>query len=184
MTRTSLRPRPARVVPATIAAVVLILLGAALAVLAILRLQDGAWPSAATFLADAGNRQWGARSIAAGGGILALIGLVMVLCGILPGRSSSRSTPVPAAGESVETAEAAVTRRGTQHLVENRVRALDGVGSCSARLSGTKLSVTVRTPLREHDELARAVQTVTDDVLAANLDGRIPKTNVRMVSTS
>lgn len=184
MTKTSLRPRPARVLPATIAAVLLIAAGVGLTALAILRLQEGQWPGAATFIADVGSRQWGARSVAAGGGIIAIAGLVLLLCGLLPGRPSQRSSPTMGSAESVGSSEAVVTRRGTERLVENRVNALDGVGTCKARMKGKSLSVTVRTPLREHGQLSEAVRTAAQENLSENLDGRIPALNVRMVSTS
>lgn len=184
MTKSSLRPLPARVLPASITAVVLIAVGAALTTLAILRLQDGQWPGAATFLADIGSRQWGARSVAAGGGVIAIAGLVLLLCGLLPGRPSQRSSPTMGSTESVGSSEAVVTRRGTERLVENRVHALDGVGSCKAHLRGKSLSMTVRTPLRDHQQLSEAVRTAVRENLAENLDGRAPQLNVRMVSTS
>ncbi|MGP5317962.1 DUF6286 domain-containing protein [Arthrobacter rhombi] len=185
MTKTSsLRPRPARVLPATIAAVLLIAVGVLLTGLAIMRLQDGQWPSAATFMADVGSRTWGSRSVAAGGGLIAIAGLVLLLCGILPGRPSPRSSPSPQRSDSVGSSEAVVTRRGTERLVENRVNAMDGVGTCKARMKGTSLSLTVRTPLREHGQLSEAVKTAAREILSENLDGALPALNVRMVSTS
>lgn len=184
MTKTSLRPRPARVIPATIVAVVIIAAGAALIALAILRLQDGQWPGAATFMADTGSRQWGARSVAAGGGIIAVAGLVLLLCGILPGSASQHSSPTRGGSESVASSEAVVTRRGTERLVENRVHAVDGVGTCKARFKSKSLSVTVRTPLRDHEQLREAVRSAAQENLTENLEGRTPQLNVRMVSTS
>lgn len=185
MTKTSsLRPRPARVLPATITAVVLIAVGAALTALAVLRLQDGQWPAAATFMTDIGSRHWGARSVAAGAGIIAIAGLVLLLCGILPGKPSQRSSPTVGESESVGSSEVVVTRRGTERLVENRVHAVDGVGACTARLRGKTLSLTVKTPLREHQQLGEAVRTAAQQNLEHNLEGQTPRLNVRMVSTS
>lgn len=178
MTNAPLRARPARVAPAIVVALVLIALGAALVVLAILRLQSGEWPAVASAVSDAGTRLWGARSVAAAAGVLAVVGLVLVLCAALPGRPSSRQSHLVGSVESV------VTRRGTERLVEHRIRAVDGVGSCRARLRGNGLQLVVGTPLREHHDLTNAVTATADDVLHTNLDGRIPRTMVRMVSSS
>ncbi|MFB0835979.1 DUF6286 domain-containing protein [Arthrobacter halodurans] len=183
MTNTSLRRRPARVVPATIAALAVTAIGAALAVLGVLRLQDGRWLAAAASLSGAGKLPWGAPGVAAVGGVAALLGLVLLLSGLLPGRTGNVPTPVPAA-DAVESAEAVVTRRGVEQLVENRIRGLDGVGRSRARLRGNRLRLSVGTPLREHRELAGTVTEAADGILRANLDGRVPTTSVRMVSSS
>ncbi|RZU63260.1 DUF6286 domain-containing protein [Zhihengliuella halotolerans] len=178
MSNHSLSRRPARVTPATIVALVIAAAGAGLVTLAVLRLSNGTWPGAATAIAEFGAQAWGAPLVAAGGAAAAVIGLVLLLCAVLPGRPSSR----PA--RSAESVEAVVTRRGIERMVEHRVGGIDGVSTCRARVRGHKVSVVARTPLRDHSDLSTAVSAASENVLRSALDGSVPRTTVRMVSSS
>lgn len=182
----SMRQRPSRSVPATVTAVLILLLGVFLAWVAVARLVDGRWPAfldrPVAWLADtAWNSPQGWTATAA----LLLIGLVLLLCGLIPGDYRTlplRAKPVnmpglPGAGDtggvlSVRGGETVVmSRRAVARLAASTCNHIDGVASASAGVSGRRVHLDVTTALHGTEDLQRwVVDGVRSRLAATGLD--------------
>ncbi|MCL6675261.1 DUF6286 domain-containing Asp23/Gls24 family envelope stress response protein [Streptomyces panaciradicis] len=134
----------------------------------------GAWRTGAVqWLSDHGP---GDPAVVAGGALIALAGVWMILLALAPGRRHQWTVGTPAAGVTV-----AVDRSATANLVRDAVAAVDGVAS--ARVRARRRRVTVRAALAFGDrEAARAAVTAAArDALTASRLRRTPRLHVRVV---
>ena len=85
-----LRRRSSRSVPATITALVLLALAVALAWLGISRLVTGSWPGFMSSVGDSlAGLTWNSPAVWGASVVLALIGLILLLAAILPGKHTA-----------------------------------------------------------------------------------------------
>ena len=174
-----LRRRPARVVPSVL--VGLLALGAAgyLAWAAVLRFGRGSWPepvaSAVPAVLETPVTDPG---VLAAGIVLGVLGLVLLLCALVPGRHRSARLRVPGHlyGGSEETV---LTHRGLGRLLEARTGRVDGVGRVRATVRDRRVRLHVDTPLRSTAGLHDRVRTVAEDAFV-----RLPLTTTPTVSVT
>ncbi|MCQ2000018.1 DUF6286 domain-containing protein [Arthrobacter zhaoxinii] len=182
----SMRRRPSRSVPATISAVLLLALGVALVWAAVVRLTQGTWPVFVTeplrWLSETG---WDSSRGWTGAVVLLLIGVILLLCGMIPGDFSAlplQAKPVnmpglPGAAESggvpsVRGGENVVmSRRAVARLAASTCDHIDGVASASATASSRKVHVDVTTALHGTSDVQHwVVDGVRSRLAATGLD--------------
>ncbi|MCQ1994164.1 DUF6286 domain-containing protein [Arthrobacter sp. zg-Y1171] len=182
----SMRRRPSRSVPAAISAIVMLALGVSLVWAAVARLIQGSWPAFVTeplrWLSETG---WDSTRGWTGAVVLLLIGLILLLCGMVPGDFSAlplRAKPVnmpglPGAGEaggvpSVRGGETVVmSRRAVARLAASTCDHIDGVATASATASSRKVHLDVRTALHGTTDLQHwVVDGVRSRLAATGLD--------------
>ncbi|TYD00474.1 hypothetical protein FQ377_03265 [Arthrobacter echini] len=152
-----LRRRSSRSVPATITALVLLALAVAVAWLGISRLVTGSWPDFMSSIRESlAEFTWNSPAVWAAAVVLALIGLILLLAAILPGKHTAvrLAGPSDADAKSVETV---ISRRGLSRLASWHLDHADGVESTSVDSTARKVTATVRTPLRTTSELSRTL---------------------------
>lgn len=174
---TPLRRRPSRTIPALVAATVLLAAAAALVWVTTARLVTGAW---APFLRDSrdwlAGLAWNDPGIYALGAGVALIGVIALLCAVIPGQFTAQALRNPgsdhAEGESRPGgSETVMTRRGVARLAKAAGEQIDGVASASATATTHRVHVKVTTSLRDAGDLrARAVDSVRSRLEGAGLD--------------
>ncbi|MET3810415.1 DUF6286 domain-containing protein [Arthrobacter sp. UYEF3] len=166
---TPLRRRPSRTVPALIVGILLLAAGVALVWLTIARLIDGTWPALLQ-----GPREWLTaltwNSPAAWevGVAATVIGLVLLLCALIPGEFTALTIRNDAERDAahgpadVEEQETVMTRRGVAHLAKACCDQIDGVSTATATATSKRVHLKVKTTLRDTGDLRTRV---TDGVL-------------------
>lgn len=150
--------RPARSVPAALLGV-LLLAGGLLGVWLLgSLLLDGAWPaSAQSALADIGGRRLDSAPVLVAAGVLAALGLALLLAAVIPGRPSRRLVlrgEVPGA--------TAVPHRDLGRRITRRVETVDGVHSARTTLTGRRLDVVARTVVDDSESVLRAARAAAE----------------------
>ena len=188
----NLRRRPSRTLPALIASLLLLALAVALCWVAVERLVQGRWPQ---FLLsgtrEASQTLWNEPAAWITGGILALLGLILLLCGLVPGgyrtlpvRMPPRSSGPQDAAVSGSGAAAVISRRGTARLAAATCEHIDGVSEASATAGDRTVRVAVQTALRETADLQNWVaEGVRSRLEASGLDP-VPEVRVDVRSTA
>lgn len=150
--------RPARTVPTALLGL-LLLAGGLLAVWLLgSLLLDGAWPaSSRSTLESIGALRLDSAPVLVTAGVLALLGLVLLLAALLPGRPS-RSLVL--AGDT--PGGTAVPHRDLARRITRRVEAVDGVHSARATVSGRRLEVLARTVVDDSESVLRAARTAVE----------------------
>lgn len=180
MSNPSLRRRPSRAVPAIIVSILLIALGVALTWVSIAKLVDGAWP---TFLSGsrkfAADLTWQSNGGMIVAGIAVVVGIVLLLAAIIPGRRNAVFlTPVdaaqgdaaPATERAARTEEFILTRKAIARLAAAEADRVDGVSSVSATATARRVSLDVTTPLRDTAALKdQVIREVTARLGAVHL---------------
>jgi hypothetical protein len=142
---TSLRRRPARTIPATVTAVVLLALGIGLVWAAAARLAQGSWPAFADRTAAVvATWTWGSVAVLLVSLAVAVIGLVLVIAALKPGQPTALTLDGGSDGAGVHT-EVVMTRRSVAKLATARAGQVDGVDSVSTVVGARRVTVTVRT---------------------------------------
>ena len=185
----ALRQRPSRSVLATICAVVLLALGVSAVVAALLRLTSGTWPEAVTApLIWLSESAWNSPGVWALGIVLAVLGLVLLLAGIIPGRFHDLpvrlpAPPDPSAEQATAAAPSAVmSRRAVAQLAAATCEHIDGVSSASATATDRDVRVSATTALRDTRDLQRWVgEGVQSRLEASGLDP-VPRVRVTIHS--
>lgn len=185
MSNPSLRRRPSRAVPAIIVSILLIALGVALTWVSIAKLVDGSWP---TFLSGsrkfAADLTWQSNGGMIVAGIAVVVGIVLLLTAIIPGRRNAVFlTPVdaaqgdaaqgdaaPATERAARTEEFILTRKAIARLAAAEADRVDGVSSVSATATARRVSLDVTTPLRDTAALKdQVIREVTARLGAVHL---------------
>lgn len=166
-----LRRRPSRTVPATITAVVLIAVGALVALVAITRLVNGTWPSQVTGPATTvAALTWGSVAIITVGAVAALVGLVLLVAGLKPGAFKTAQLETASSNGSVGATDFVISTRAMARLAAAHADLVDGVDKVSASASGRRVHVQVVTTSEQADEIRNQVsRNVTEALSAAGL---------------
>jgi hypothetical protein len=158
--------RPRRSTPAVLTALVLLAACALVAVVAI-QMIIGESPlvdyrSVATTLH---GMHWDDAGVVLAGGVLALVGLLMLLAAILPGAP----TVLPLSGDPTGM-DSGATRRSLRSTLRAAVSTVDGVKVAKVRLGRRKVAAVVRTN--------RTNTTGLDDAVRAAVDHRLDQINL------
>ena len=170
--------RSTRWMPASIVALILAAGAVALVAAGISRFQEGQWPSPVMKLAGDGSLTWGSPMVIAGGCLLTVLGVVLLLSALLPGPKRIFNVP------SGQDSDVRINGSGIARLVEHRVDSLDGVIGVRARLHGGRVAVRVSTPLRETDALRKRALTAASSALSENLETPLPRVTLQIRSLS
>jgi hypothetical protein len=165
MSATQLRRRPSRSLPATVVALVVLAVSALATTAAVTRLASGTWPAWATDPAGSVARQtWGAVPVLVAAAVAVVLGLVLLLAALVPGRRSG--VPVGLDVTSAEQGEVVITQRGVARLAAAAADEVDGVESVDVSVSSTLVRVDVVTASRSDVESVRAaVQSSVEERL-------------------
>lgn len=152
--------RPRRTVPATIVGLVL-LVAAVLVAISCIQLIAGSAPLVAfSTLEELGRATtWNDPRVLAAGGILSSVGLVLLACGLLPGRPQ-----VLALAPGDDHTAAGISRRSLAGDLTSRARA-DGITDARVRVGARTVTVNARTPLRDRSGLPERVRELVTERL-------------------
>ncbi|MEC3973880.1 DUF6286 domain-containing protein [Amycolatopsis sp. H20-H5] len=158
-----MKRRPRRSVPATLTAVVLLAACAFVAVAAIQPIVgETPWVSYRSVADALHGARWTDLVPAIAGGVAALLGLVLLLTAILPGKL----TVLPLLGEL----DSGASRRSYRSTLRAAVSTVDGVSAAKVKLKRRKVSVKVTTGRTSTGGLADAVR----GALERRLDQIVP----------
>ncbi|WP_410652633.1 DUF6286 domain-containing protein [Amycolatopsis sp. cmx-4-54] len=150
-----MKRRPRRSVPATLTAVVLLAACAFVAVIAIqLLLGQKPWVSYESVAGTLHGARWNDLVPAIAGGGAALLGLVLLLIAILPGRL----TVLPLEGEL----DSGASRRSYRSTLTTAASTVDGVAGAKVKLKRRKVFAKVSTGRTVTDGLADAVRAAIE----------------------
>lgn len=180
MSQVELRRRPSRTVPATVVALLLLLVAAAITVASVSRLLDGTWPTWALDPAGSVARQtWGSAAVVTAGALVGVVGVVLLLAAALPGRRSG--VAVAHTVENAEVSEVVITTRGVARLAAAAADEVDGVERVDVSASSSTVRVVVLTSLREDvDTVRSAVQTAVQSRLDVGRTGPVCQVETRV----
>jgi hypothetical protein len=153
--------RPRRTVPATIVGL-MILVAAAVVAISCIQLIVGSPPLVAfSTLAELGrDTTWNDPRVLAAGGTLSSIGLVLLACGLLPGRPQ-----VLALAPGDDHTVAGISRRSLAADLTSRARRADGITGARVRVGARTIAVNARTPLRDRSGLPERVRELVTERL-------------------
>ncbi len=165
----SLRRRPSRTVPATIAAACVTAVGVSLAWAGIARLVDGTWPSFVGWAhRHIGDLTWGSAAAIALAIVLTLVGLVLLVSALAPGQPNAYVIDDSDLGsDKVGSTEFVMTRKALAKLATAHAHQVSGVDSVSATVTSRAVRLTVSSPSAQRDELAQSVTTAVREALDA-----------------
>jgi hypothetical protein len=143
--------RPRRSTPATLTAIVLLAACAFVAVIAIqMILGETPWVSYKSVADALHGAHWNDLIPAIAGGVAALLGLILLLTAILPGKR----TVLPLQGEL----DSGASRRSYRSTLRTAASTVDGVSSAKLKLKGRKAVVKVSTDRTTTTGIADAVR--------------------------
>lgn len=182
MSATQLRRRPSRGVPATLVALVVLAVAVAATTAAVTRLASGSWPGwAADPARSVAQQSWGAAPVLAAAVVGVVLGLVLLLAALLPGRRTG--VPVDLTVTSAEQSEVVITQRGVARLAAAAADEVDGVESVDVSVSARLVRVEVVTASRSDVESVRsAVQSSVEDRLDVLGSGPVCEVQTRVRS--
>lgn len=162
MSTKMLRSRPARVVPATIVAIVLLLIAVALGWIGVAAIAaaggiDAAMNDGWDGLAALGSQTWNSGIVIGVGLGLAVLGLVVLIVGVSPGarRLSGYRTQAP---EHIGRLEVALPTSALSNLAAASADSVDGVSSVKAASNANSTIVTFSTPIRDNETIRAEVE--------------------------
>lgn len=179
-----LRHRPQRTVPAGLTALVMAVLGGFVAVSGALRLGTGAWPEpAGAVLGFLAGTRWGSTVwlvISAG---VAVIGLIMIIAAVKPGRLNAArlGTAESAGGPELEVV---ISRRGIARLAAARAELVDGVDSVRARADARSVRLAIGTATEHRAELRKAVTEAVRQSLSRTGVSPVPRVSATVTTRS
>ncbi|HEY1156386.1 MAG TPA: DUF6286 domain-containing protein [Arthrobacter sp.] len=154
----ALHRRPSRSLPATITAVVLLLLAVAGAWAGIERLATGRWPAVLGQVRQAlSDLPWNNPAVWAGTALLTVLGLILLLAAVLPGKYTTLPLAAPGTTDARPT-ETVISRRGLATIARAHLDQADGVDHATVSATGKKVTALVRTPMHEAPHLAGQLQ--------------------------
>ena len=162
----ALRHRSARVLPATIAGLVIVALAGALLWAAVVRLSTGRWwPQVDDAARTADGAAWTAPWALVAAGVIALAGLILLLCALLPGGFSHARLHAPEAEDGVVRGRVhcVVTTGGLATLASSTASRIDGVSGVSSSASAKSITITLTTPLRSTDSLVAEARAAVEE---------------------
>lgn len=162
-----LRRRPSRTVPAVIVSVVLLALGVLIAIVAIARLVNGAWPTQVTGPSRTiSSATWGSTAVLALGAVLAALGLVLLIAGVKLGAFRTAQLAAPAGG-AINHTDYVISTRAMARLAAAAADTVDGVDRVSASASSRRVHLQITSSSEHIQDIRervrhRVVQTLTD----------------------
>jgi hypothetical protein len=158
--------RPRRTVPATIVGLVLLAAAVVVAVSCIQVIVGGRPLVPFSALGALGrDTTWDAPGSLAAGAVLVLAGLVLLLCGLHPGRPQ-----VLALARGDDDIATGILRRSLEGDLARRVRGVDGITAARVTVGARAVSVHARTPLRERSGLPERIrERITERLDAIDL---------------
>jgi hypothetical protein len=153
--------RPRRTLPATIIGLMLFV-AAVVVVISCVQSIAGSPPLVAfSTLGELGRAAtWNDPRVLAAGGILASVGLVLLACGLLPGRPQ-----VLALAPGDEHTAAGISRRSLARDLTSQARRADGITGARVRVGARAVTVNARTPLRDRSGLPELVRELVTERL-------------------
>ena len=165
-TSRKLMRRPSRTLPATIVALVLLVLGVVTTVVAVSRLATEDWPRPVNDLAgELTGMSWGSTVVIVAAVVLMLLGVLLLVAGLSPGGLRAARLEAPD-GDSVEVSDYVISTRGLARLAAARADTVDGVEGVSASATGRRVAVRVTTASEQTDEIRTRVQQAVTDALS------------------
>lgn len=168
--------RPSRSVPVTLLALVLLAAGVLGVWLLGSLLVDGSWPAwALPSLETVSGLRLDSAPMATAAVVLAVLGLLLLLAALLPGRRSHRlvlADEIPGA--------TAVSQRDLGRRVRRRVERADGVQSAAVRVSPRRVDVAVVSPLDDTEPVRRRAEEAAHLAVTALHPAPAPRVRVRM----
>lgn len=147
--------RPRRTIPATLTALVLLAACVLTAVVAIqLITGQGALISYHSVADALHSTRWSDTTTLIAGGACALLGLLLLLAALLPGKP----TVLPLTGDL----DAGITRRSLRHALQNTASSVDGVSRARLKLGRRGIVARIRTDRTNTAGLADAVSAALD----------------------
>ncbi len=171
--------RPRRVIPASIVAL-LVLAAMVVLIWSLVQILLGQQPIVSFgFLAEQGaGLAWNALPVLIGGGVLALLGVILLACAWKPGAPN-----VLALAEVGTHTQAGATRRSVRHAVTTAANQVEGVTHATVELTRNRVRATVSTPLHDTADLSEQVTTAVGDRLTTIALARPPRISVRVNRT-
>ncbi|MFF5208792.1 DUF6286 domain-containing protein [Streptosporangium sp. NPDC000396] len=170
--------RPRRVIPATITAALMVVIGALIAVEVISALlgKPVRWVPYDRLLSWASSTTWNDPVVMAIAGLITALGLLLVLLALVPGRP--RLIPIRTGDPDLIVG---MQPRGFTRALAHTARQVPGVDRATVKLRGRTAQVTAHSPLRDTTGLAQAVQrAVTERIAALGPSGDYPvRVNLR-----
>jgi hypothetical protein len=180
-----MRRRPRRTIPAAITALILLSVCVLTAISAI-QLLAGQRPLISyAALADlAHTTRWDSLAVAAAAGLVMLIGLILLLTAILPGRPTViplRATDT-AVTDSGAALDAGASRRSLRSTLRAAADAVDGVTATTLTLRRRTVTAVVRTHRTTPEGLAEAVRAAISQRLDQISPATRPAVRVRVIA--
>jgi hypothetical protein len=172
--------RPRRTIPAVVTALVLLSV-CVLTAVSVIQLLAGSRPliSYAAIADLAHTTHWDSVGVAIGAGGVMLIGLVLLLTAILPGRP----TIVPLrATDTGSVIDAGASRRSLRSTLRAAANAVDGVTATTLTLRRRTVSAVVRTHRTTPEGLTEAVRAAIERRLDQISPATRPAVRVRVVA--
>lgn len=172
--------RPRRAVPATVTALALLSV-CVLTAISVIQLLAGTRPLISyAALADlAHTTRWDSLGVAIAAGVVMLIGLVLLLTAILPGRP----VVIPLRATDTDAAiDAGASRRSLRSTLRAAANAVDGVTSAKMRLRRRAVTAVVRTHRTTPEGLTEAVRAAIEHRLDQIAPATRPAVRVRVVA--
>ncbi len=172
--------RPRRAVPATVTALALLSV-CVLTAISVIQLLAGTRPLISyAALADlAHTTRWDSLGVAIAAGVVMLIGLVLLLTAILPGKP----VVIPlSATDTGATIDAGASRRSLRSTLRAAANAVDGVTSAKLRLRRRAVTAVVRTHRTTPEGLTEAVRAAIEHRLDQIAPATRPAVRVRVVA--
>jgi hypothetical protein len=168
--------RPRRGIPATLTALVVLVVCALVATIAI-QLISGKPPvlSYQAIAADLHRAQWRDLVVAVTGGTVALVGLVLLLTAVIPGRAM-----VLPLGADDPDLLAGVTRRSLLLTLRSAAAAVDGVAKVKVALRGKAVSVNARADRTDDTGIADALRAAVQSRITQLSPATAPVVRVRV----
>lgn len=175
----SLTRRPPRTVPTLLAGILLLALGGLATWILGVRLIEGAWPEQVrSGIETVAGVRMDSVGVLVTAGVLALLGLILLLAAIIPGDPANRRVL-----EDEIPGETAVSTRDIARRARTRIERVDGVQSVSARVKGKTLDVQVSTPIDDAEGVRHRSLAAADLVLAELRPTKTLRARVRVRRT-
>ncbi|ROS44948.1 DUF6286 domain-containing protein [Amycolatopsis thermoflava] len=123
--------------------------------------------------------RWEALPVAIGGGVLAALGLLVLLAAVLPGRA----LVLPLSGGSSAPVKAGASRRSITGSLRSAAESADGVESAKVRLRRRSVTAKVRGSRLAADDVASQVRRAVEDQLDRIGPARRPRVKVHVRRT-
>jgi hypothetical protein len=168
-----------------VAAVLLVIAGLS-AVAGIDRLATGHPPTAAIrVLQSVSGLSWSDTAAVAASSVAVVLGIVLLVCGIVPGKRKAAALPVSGDAEPAPaTAEAAIPHKALAHLVAVQAKTLNGIDRIHVKANAHTVRVQASTPTRYVHQVSDDLRHNVAETLTSMGIRRPPKVRVQVDQVS